>query len=193
MSADHPTTPIEYRELAEFPGYRFGADGSVWSRWRVVNRLGGPGGLSAVMTTEWRRLRTNRTAKGYRDVQLKPISGRVVHRWVHRLILEAFVGPCPSGMEACHFNGERDDNRIANLRWDTLAGNGLDKIRHGNHAGEKHYRAKLTWEDVREIRRLRGAGMGYEEIAARYPVALVTIRLICNGHRWKDDPIEKYS
>ena len=31
---------------------------------------------------------------------------------VHRLVLEAFVGPCPEGMETRHLNGKRSDNRL---------------------------------------------------------------------------------
>lgn len=52
---------------------------------------------------------------------------------VHRLMLEAFVGPCPDGMEACHGNGDRSDNRLDNLRWDTSGSNKYDIVKHGNH------------------------------------------------------------
>ena len=50
---------------------------------------------------------------------------------IHRLVLEAFVGPCPPGMESCHRNGVRDDNRVSNLRWDTPLANAADRIAHG--------------------------------------------------------------
>lgn len=36
---------------------------------------------------------------------------------VHRLVLEAFVGPCPEGYVCDHINTVRDDNRLGNLRW----------------------------------------------------------------------------
>lgn len=52
---------------------------------------------------------------------------------VHRLVLEAFVGPCPTEMEARHLNGDRMDNRLENLRWGTKSENAYDKIRHGTH------------------------------------------------------------
>lgn len=51
---------------------------------------------------------------------------------VHRLVLEAFVGPCPPGMECCHNNGDPSDNRVENLRWDTKKSNAADKRKHGN-------------------------------------------------------------
>lgn len=53
--------------------------------------------------------------------------------YVHRLVLEAFVGPCPPGHEALHMNGEPTDNRLVNLRWGTRSENKLDEVRHGNH------------------------------------------------------------
>lgn len=55
---------------------------------------------------------------------------------VHRLVLEAFVGPRPEGMFGCHNNGDPSDNRLENLRWDTPKNNSADMIRHGTN----HYR-----------------------------------------------------
>lgn len=49
----------------------------------------------------------------------------------HKAVLEAFVGPCPDGMEACHDDGDPSNNRIENLRWDTHQSNLHDKYRHG--------------------------------------------------------------
>lgn len=54
-------------------------------------------------------------------------------RRVHRLVLEAFAGPCPSGMEALHGDGDPSNNRIQNLRWGTRSENIQDAIRHGTH------------------------------------------------------------
>lgn len=50
---------------------------------------------------------------------------------VHKLVLEAFVGPRPEGKEACHDNGNGMDNRLTNLRWDTHKANMADQFRHG--------------------------------------------------------------
>ena len=54
-------------------------------------------------------------------------------RTVHRLVLEAFVGPCPPGMEACHNNDIPSDNRLENLRWDTKSRNAFDAVGNGKH------------------------------------------------------------
>jgi hypothetical protein len=52
---------------------------------------------------------------------------------VHRIELEAFVGPCPEGMEGCHDNDVKHDNRLYNLRWDTQRRNAQDAVRNGRH------------------------------------------------------------
>jgi hypothetical protein len=53
---------------------------------------------------------------------------------LHRAILRAFVGECPPGMETCHHNDIKTDNRLCNLRWDTGKANAADAVRNGRHA-----------------------------------------------------------
>jgi hypothetical protein len=50
------------------------------------------------------------------------------------LVLSAFHGPRPPGLECCHGNGVQSDNRIENLRWDTHSANMRDQVAHGTHA-----------------------------------------------------------
>lgn len=52
---------------------------------------------------------------------------------VHRLVLEAFVGPCPTGMQACHWDDDPSNNHLSNLRWDTPSNNMHDRVRNGRH------------------------------------------------------------
>lgn len=52
---------------------------------------------------------------------------------LHHLVLEAFVGPRPAGMEGCHWNDDPADNRLRNLRWDTRSANVRDSVRNGTH------------------------------------------------------------
>lgn len=76
---------------------------------------------------------------------------------VHRLVLSAFVRPCPKGMETCHNNGVRDNNRLENLRWDTRSNNHRDKLKHGTALqGSRHGASKLCELDVWLIRNIEG-------------------------------------
>ena len=52
---------------------------------------------------------------------------------VHRIVLEAFVGPAPEKHECCHRDGNPANNHLENLRWDTRAENNFDRVRHGTH------------------------------------------------------------
>jgi hypothetical protein len=114
---------------------------------------------------------------GYHQVNL---AGRIRH--VQRLVLEAFVGPCPIGHEACHGNGFKTDNRLENLRWDTRRGNMADASRHGTtNRGERNHSSKLTREQVLTIRAASGT---QREIAARFGVSREQVRDIRSGKRW---------
>jgi hypothetical protein len=54
---------------------------------------------------------------------------------VHSVVAEAFIGPRPKGLDVCHNNGNRRDNRAENLRYDTRSANHLDRIAHGTIYG----------------------------------------------------------
>lgn len=66
----------------------------------------------------------------YPKANLK-VNGKQRNSYVHILVAAAFLGPCPEGMEVCHNNGDRLDNRPENLRYDTHSANMLDRREHG--------------------------------------------------------------
>lgn len=86
------------------------------------------------------QLRKTSTGRPYPMVVLSRPGVRTTES-VHALVLTAFVGPRPEGNEACHGIGGPTDNRLSNLRWDTLHENNLDKVRHGTH---QHSPARQT-------------------------------------------------
>lgn len=142
-------------------GYRVGTDGSVWTQIKTRGRKSGNGVVS-YLSGDWRELRgwdpedyVGGRKRGYRRVRLRH-EGKTNVFWVHHLVLEAFVGPCPPGMEACHFPDRNPaNNRLDNLRWATHGDNCEDRSRHGTQpSGEKHPGAKLTAKEVSRMRRL---------------------------------------
>lgn len=97
---------------------------------------------------------------GYRQKVVLKGAGLYRKVLVYHLVLEAFVGPKPDGMEACHFPDKDPGHNCAeNLRWDTHAGNHQDRIIHGtSNAGEANGRAVLTDAKVYEVKALYRSG-----------------------------------
>jgi hypothetical protein len=77
-------------------------------------------------------LACDRSSLGYVRVTLH-LSGRQSTITVHRLVMQAFVGPPPEGLEVRHLDGDRTNNRLSNLRYGTASENMQDRIRHGNN------------------------------------------------------------
>ena len=97
-------------------------------------------------------LKFSRDFKGYLRAHLHH-DGKNKTIKVHSLVLTAFVGPRPEGLQGCHNDGNKENNALSNLRWDTPVANIADSIRHGTRAvKERHGSHKLTQEKVSEIR-----------------------------------------
>ncbi len=106
---------------------------------------------------------------GYLQVGLSE-DGQVTYKKVHALVLTAFVGPRPEGMESRHLNGDRRDNHLANLCWGTKLENATDKHRHGtmargDHSGPRLHPERLVrgdqhWTRQYPDRVLRGENTG---------------------------------
>lgn len=73
---------------------------------------------------------------GYVLVDVRDADGAKQTRTAHTLVLWAFRGHRPRGMEARHLNGEPTDNRLENLEWGTKAENTEDQFRHGRARAE---------------------------------------------------------
>lgn len=167
-----------YREVIGQPEYRVGDDGSVWS---CLNR-GGSGAGCHAMTDRWHQLDFHPAKGGYLRVRL-----RRRLRMVHHLVLEAFIGPCPDGMEARHYpDHDPTNNRLTNLQWGTPIANARDRDEQGRTArGSRSGGAKLKEEQIPVIRRLRAEGKLIREIAAIYGVGCSTIDQIFSGRSWR--------
>lgn len=191
------TTPgVRYRQVPDRPGYRVGDDGSVWSQ--VKQRRG-----DRLFLGEWKLCTASPQSNGHMTVWL----GRRWQRFVHRLVLEAFVGPCPEGMECRHLDGNPANNKLDNLKWGTRKENQDDSKRHGTHwasseagreharhlwdhvehkGGEKHHRAKLSDEQVAIVKAtvdpMKRDGTA-TRLAKEWNVSHALIRMIARGIR----------
>jgi hypothetical protein len=123
--------------------------------------------------------------KGYRILGLS-VGSKVTYCYVHRLVARAFIGMPPEGCDVCHNNGDKADNRLANLRYDSRSNNHLDKVQHGTmRQGSKHHWSRLNEGQVVEIQDLLMAGVSQAEIARRYGVTPIVIFSINHGRTWK--------
>jgi len=168
---------IKYRYIDEYPGYRIGDNGSVWSRHN--NRWG--------LHNVWRELKPgilkSKDAKNY--ARKAVYLGRNRFRYVHHLVLEAFVGKRPKGYEACHKNGDPLDNNVDNLYWGSPSENDADQRRHGRKKGELHHAATLNNELVLEIRRRVSQGETHQSIANSLGIKRRNVGRVADRTRWK--------
>lgn len=68
---------------------------------------------------------------GYLRVMMRGADGSRKGWFVHRLVLLAFEGECPEGMETRHLDGDPRNNELSNLRYGTHSENMYDKVEHG--------------------------------------------------------------
>lgn len=167
-------------EVAGFPGYWVNKCGEVRSQHRL-------GQNSRIEPTIWRKLKPGPVSKhGYLSVCLVTRSRpRPKTMLVHRLVLTAFVGPCPEGMECLHGDDDPSNNNLDNLRWGTPAENSADMVRRGRtYTGRRTYLEKLTEDDIPKIRGLRIAGMSCRAIGGKFGVHMSTIDSVIQGRTW---------
>jgi len=105
---------------------------------------------------------------------------------IHRLVLEAFIGPCPLGHETNHKDGIKSNNRLENLEWVTKGMNQVHAYELGlrDKKGEAHHMAKLKDRDVLEIRRLAKLGMPYPKIASLFSICRANVSCIVTRRTW---------
>lgn len=179
MSDRNSNAQVEYRPIEGFPGYRVGDDGTVWTC-LVRNGYG-----TWVVGPEWTVKKTGVVSCGYVGATLY-CDGKSRSKLVHRLVLEAFVGPCPKGQQACHSpDPTKTNNRLSNLRWASAKDNASDRDVCGTTArGERNGEAKLREADVIEIRRLLVEGELQKTLATKYGVHKSMISLIARRKKW---------
>lgn len=167
----------------------------IGERWRpVVGHRGAyevsnRGQVRSLPRTMVRRNGNPYTARG---VMLKPWAFEHGHlmvnihhkgvqkgRYVHQLVLEAFVGPKPSGMGCRHLDGDPRNNRLSNLRWGTPKENSEDMIAHGRST-----KKVLSDEIILSIRQEYAEGfLSIGEIARKFNLSQTFASAVIRGKR----------
>ena len=155
--------------------------GNIRVKDRVVVRKHSTGGM-ANFFYKGRLLKPCRSDKYNHQVVHIGYDGKKENVLVHKMVMLAFVGPCPEKMECCHGNGDAADNRIENLRWDTHQENNQDRKKHGRYAsGEAHPMAKLTLEQVKQIRL---SSKPSKDLCKEFGIAMSHLHRIKNKEAW---------
>ena len=96
---------------------------------------------------------------GYLRVNLSK-NGKAKAFLIHRLVLKAFIGPCPKGKQVNHIDGIKKNNGVWNLEYVTLSENVKHAYRLGlkRQDGENNNGSKLKKEDIIKIRKLYNSG-----------------------------------
>jgi hypothetical protein len=137
-------------------------------------------------TLPWRQINPMLWSNGYLVVTLSSDTVRRKSIAVNCLMLSAFVGPRPEGMQCLHADDDKRNNSLTNLRWGTCKENHQDAIRNGRKPrGENKVNAKLTEADVRVIRRRLDAGDSEAAIARDFHVSKNPIRDIHKNITWR--------
>ena len=162
------------KEMKEtkYPNYFVNKQGEVFStKYNKVNKL-----------------KPGRTRGGYLQVWVYSncIKKGIL---VHRLVAETFIPNLENKPEINHKNSIRNDNRLENLEWSTPKENINHAILNGlhNNRGENHYRARLSKEQVLQIRELYSTKKyTQKQLGKMFDVGSKNICSIINKKTWKE-------
>lgn len=133
----------------------------------------------------WLKKRPYIGKNGYAWTQLWS-KNQGTRRYVHHLVLEAFVGERPHGCEALHCDGDRLNNNLKNLRWGTRQENVSDAIRHGTFKrGSESTSAKLTRHDVLFMRDMLSMGFTQKECSKVFNVSQSSVSRVNIGKTYE--------
>lgn len=151
----------QWETIPSYPGYEVSSTGFVRSK----------------RTGKVLAFNTKRGNHPYQRVHLCH-NGKSRYLLVHRLVLEAFIGPCPDGKQALHLDSNPKNNHLTNLKWGTIEENHSTI----NRCGAANGRSKLTENDVLYILQ---SSKTHADLARTFNVSSTTIQNIRNRKLWK--------
>jgi hypothetical protein len=178
-----------WKDIEGYEGhYQVSNLGRVKSLERVVKRR-----HNTTRTITEKILKQRSKPSGYEYYQL---SGRGIlkNMYTHRLVALSFIPNPKEKTQVNHINGIKTDNRVNNLEWSTPKENAGHAMRTGltnNKRGEEHGGAKLTEDQVTEIKIRIIAEESNISISLDFPVSRGAISRIRNNKNWKHIPWPK--
>lgn len=168
------------RSIPGHDGYLACEDGTILTLWRLRG-AGYACKPSYHISTAPRPLSgDSRKEDGRKRYTLRRTDGGYRRKYGSNFVLEAFIGPRPNGMEACHSDGNCLNDSVDNLRWDMPLANKADMRRHGTQvSGETHPKAKIADRAIPVILSLRREGFTLGTIAIAFGVSPQRIHQIC--------------
>lgn len=143
--------------------------------------------LGRVRSVKTETVRAQHTTRGYPSLNLCR-GGRHRSKRVHRLVAQAFMDAPEAGRDHInHINGDKTDNRLQNLEWVSPGENNRHAADAGlnDQRGRRNNRAKLTAEDVLEMReRAKRSGVTQRDLAAEFGVSQPQVGRILRRERW---------
>ena len=114
------------------------------------------------------------------------MDGKNVHRYVHHLVAEAFIGRRPPGSEVNHIDGDKANASASNLEYVSHEAN----MRHArasglSPAGSRCNRGHLVESDIVAMREARKSGETVTSIAQRFGVSVPCASENINGRKWR--------
>lgn len=110
--------------------------------------------------------------------------------YIHRLVLEAFIGFSPENFQCAHLDGNRKNNNLENLKWVSIKENMSHKKIHGTeNIGIKNGGCKITEKEAQEIidinKQKKLTTQEMKDLSLKYKIHYKSIQKIVYKIKWK--------